>query len=211
MGNGITTGGEAITVIIIEDIGNKAEKHTMKHLYFESHGIYWERQPLPVGDYILANDAVLDVIARKQKRGVAIKKLDFLGSYKVSVDTKCEMQEIIGNVCGDQHERFRDECILAQNNGIKLYVLIQNEDGISEISDLETWENPRAYIKKWVTTPSKERRKVLKYPRATKGTTLAKVMRTMEEKYGCKFLFCTPEEQGKKVVELLNMEADYGK
>ena len=198
-------------MIIIEDKANKEGKHIEKHLYFESHGIYWERYPLPVGDYILANDAVLDVIARKQARGIEIKKADFFGTYKTTVDTKCEMQEIIGNVCGDQHERFRDECILAQNNGIKLYVLIQNEDGISDISDLETWDNPRLYMQKWVTTPSKERRKVLKYPRATKGTTLAKVMRTMEEKYGCKFLFCTPEEQGKKVVELLNMEADYGK
>ena len=53
--------------IVIEDKAQQEGKHKLKHLYFESHGIYWERYPLPAGDYILANDGVLDVIARKQK------------------------------------------------------------------------------------------------------------------------------------------------
>ena len=46
--------------------------------------------------------------------------MDFLGSYDMAVDTKKDMQEIVGNICGVQHARFRDECILAQKNGITL-------------------------------------------------------------------------------------------
>lgn len=149
------------------------------------------------------NEAVEDVIRRKEKRGVPLKKMDFLGSYKKAVDTKRDLQEIIGNICGAQHDRFRDECILAKNNGIQLYVLVENEDGIKDTKDLNAWENPRVKIQKWVTTPSGQRRKVLKYPHATKGDTLAKAMDTMEEKYGVKFLFCHPDEAGERVLSIL--------
>lgn len=193
-------------MIVIEDKGQQDKKHEMKYLYFESRSIYWERYPLPCGDYILGNDAVMDVIARKQKRGLEPKKMDFLGTYSVCVDTKKDIQEIIGNVCGKQHARFRDECILAQNNGIKLFILVENLDCVKSIDDLEMWSNPRLKTQKWITTPLGERRKVLKYPDATKGQTLAKAMRTMEEKYGVQFLFCRPEDAGAKIIELLTSE-----
>lgn len=199
-----------MAVIVIEDKGQQEKKHGLKHLWFENHGIYWERYPLPCGDYILGTEKVINIISRKQKRGLEPKKMDFLGTYTATVDTKKDLQEIITNICGEQHDRFRDECILAQNNGIKLIVLIENDDGVKSIDDLDSWSNPRARVKKWITTPSGTLMKVLKYPRATHGITLAKAMRTMEEKYGVQFLFCTPDEAGKRVIELLTMEADYG-
>lgn len=195
-------------MIILEDKGQQDKKHELKHLYFESHGIYWDRYPLPVGDYIVANEAVLDVIARKQKRGIDVKKMDFLGTYNVTVDTKKDIQEIIGNICGKEHDRFRDECIAAQNNKIKLYVLIENHDNVKCIGNLEHWNNPRVKMQKWITTPDGERRKVLKHPDATKGVTLAKAMRTMEKRYGVTFKFCTPEEAGAKILKLLNCGKD---
>lgn len=195
-------------MIVIEDKGQQDKKHELKHLYFEAHGIYWERYPLPVGDYVVANEQVLDVISRKQKRGTDVKKMDFIGTYNVTVDTKKDMQEIIGNICGPQHDRFRDECKLAQNNHIKLYVLIENKDGVKSIDDLEEWDNPRLHIQKWVTTPSRQRRKVLKYPDATKGITLAKAMKTMQEKYDVEFKFCHPEEAGEQILALLNVKVE---
>lgn len=194
-------------MVIIEDKGQHDKKHIAKHFYFESHGIYWERYPLPVGDYILVNDKVFDLLVRKQKRSIDVKKMDFLGTYDVTVDTKKDIQEIIGNVCGKEHARFRDECIVAQNNGIKLYVLIENADRVQSIDDLVDWDNPRSKLQRWITTPSGERRKVLKYPDATKGGTLAKAMRTMQERYGVIFMFTTPEESGKQIISLLSKEA----
>ena len=188
---------------IVEDKGQQAKKHEIKHRWFSENNINLLNMPLPVGDYILLTDTVEDVIKRKEKRGIPVKKMDFLGSYKICVDTKKDIQEIISDICGKQHERFRDECILAKNNGICLYILIENKDGIKCIDDLLLWDNPRAKMQKWVTTPSGQRRKVLKYPKATSGETLSKAMLTMEEKYDVKFLFCKPEEAGERILELL--------
>ena len=120
-----------MSVIIVEDKSQQAGKHENKHRWFDSHDVELLQAPLPVGDYILCTDAVEDVIQRKAKRGVDLKKLDFLGSYKVCVDTKRDMTEIEGNICGKQHDRFKDECVLAQNNGIQLYVLVENQVGNS--------------------------------------------------------------------------------
>lgn len=191
---------------IIEDKAQQAGKHELKHEWFQGHDVSVRQAPLPVGDYILLTDAVTDVIKRKEKRGVPLKKMDFLGSYKTSVDTKKDLQEIISNICGKQHARFRDECILAKNNGIQLHVLVENTDGIMSVEDLKNWVNPRSKMQKWVTTPSKQRRKVLRYPDATKGETLAKAMLTMEEKYGVKFLFCHPDEAGEKILKVLTQQ-----
>lgn len=194
-----------MSLIIIEDKGQVENKHIAKHLYFEQNGIYWERYPLPVGDYILYNDAVADVIARKQKRGIEVKKMDFLGTYNVCVDTKKDMQEIVGNICGQQHARFRDECILAQNNGIKLYVLIENTDRIKCVEDVFHWQNPRMhrYNKiKYMHNLGKWQNIALPKAPPTKGEQLAKAMLSMQLKYGVKFLFCRPDESGKKIVEI---------
>ena len=192
-------------MIIIEDKAQQDKKHIAKHMYFEQNGIYWERYPLPVGDYILYNDAVADVIARKQKRGIEVKKMDFLGTYNVCVDTKKDMQEIVCNICGQQHARFRDECILAQNNGIKLYVLIENTDRIKCVEDVFHWQNPRMhrYNKiKYMHNLGKWQNIALPKAPPTKGEQLAKAMLSMQLKYGVKFLFCRPDESGKKIVEI---------
>jgi len=198
-------------MIVIEDKAQQDGKHRLKHDYWDKSEICWQRFPLPVGDYIIANKQVLDVIERKQKRDIEVKKMDFLGTYKQSVDTKKDMQEIVGNICGQQHGRFRDECILAQNNNIKLYVLIENTDGIKELEDVFKWQNPRMHrynkiaymhrLGKWENIP---------LPKAapTNGPTLAKAMLTMQAKYGVEFHFCRPEEAGKRILELLEVDED---
>ena len=149
------------------------------------------------------DEKVEDVLNRKKHRGIDVKKLDLLGSYKVSVDTKRDIAEIIGNICGPQHDRFRDEVILAQRNQIKLYVLVENADGVSTLADLDRWENPRAKMKKWIRGEDGSRKQVPVSPNATKGSTLAKAMRTMQEEYDVRFLFCRPEETGREILELL--------
>lgn len=193
-------------MVIIEDKGQQEGRHTLKHVCWEKSGVYWERYPLPVGDYILGSPPVLDVIARKQKRGIDVKKMDFLGTYSVCVDTKKDMQEITGNICGKQHDRFRDECILAQNNGIRLIVLIENTEGVQTLADVPNWHNPRAKIMRWITLPDGRKKRVQAYPDATQGETLFKAMNTMQDKYGVKFLFCRPEDAADEVVRLLTAE-----
>lgn len=212
-------------MILLEDKGQQAGKHNEKNRYWLERGIEVVQAPLPVGDYICANNKVMDLILRKKKRGIALKKMDFLGTYDVCVDTKKDIQELVGNVCGKQHARFRDECILAQNNGIKLYVLVQNVGGlvkgtrdvhnhtITKLEELENWKNPRLFEMKnsdeiigyWKSGKPRYKR-VQKNPNATRGETLMKACRTMQEKYGVEFVFCHNSEQGAKVLELLGME-----
>lgn len=193
-------------VLIIEDKGQKEGLHILKNRYFKSHDMEVLRAPLPVGDYIIATDKVMDVIKRKTARKMELKKMDFLGTYDVSVDTKKDMQEIVGNICGKAHPRFRDECILAQNNGIKLYVLIENTDKVYSVNDVFTWHNPRvdrynniAYMH----TLGKLLNVSLPKTKPTSGKVLAKAMLTMQLKYGVEFVFCRPEDAGAKVIELL--------
>lgn len=188
---------------IIEDKGQQAGRHEIKHSWFKRNNVNFNQMPLPVGDYILLTDSVADVISRKEKRGIPVKKMDFLGTYDICVDTKRDIQEVVGNICGKQHERFRDECILAQNNGIQLYVLVENKDNITNLEELEHWKNPRLKLCKWVTTPTGEKKRVPKHPYATSGKTLSKAMVTMEEKYGVKFLFCDPMNAGEEIIKIL--------
>ena len=193
-------------LLLIEDKGQKEGQHILKNRYFENNEIEVLRAPLPVGDYIIADDKVSDVIHRKAKRNMEVKKMDFIGTYAVAVDTKKDMQEIIGNICGKSHPRFRDECILAQNNGIKLYVLIENADGVKSVEDVFKWRNPRLerYNRiKYMQSCGKWLNASIPITPPTSGKTLAKSMLTMQLKYGVEFVFCRPEEAGKKIIELL--------
>ena len=105
----------------------------------------------------------------------------------VTIDTKASMEEIAANIGGKEHARFREECKLAQRIGAQLIILVENRDGISSISDVPRWVNPNP-------------RKVAQ---SIEGPRLAKAMRTMSERYGVRFMFCTPEEAGQRVLEIL--------
>ena len=191
---------------ILYDKAQKEGKHELKHRSIIRQGYELVPMPLPVGDYVLVNDKIQDVIDRKEKRGIPVKKMDLLGTYDICIDTKFDIQELVGDVCGKSHERFRDECILAQNNGIKLIILVEDNGGYCDrketiynkpvacIDDLFHWKNPRLFIR----YKGKQ-----KYPRATKGQTLAKALITMKNKYGCEFLFTRKENAGAEVIRLL--------
>lgn len=195
-------------MIIYEDKGNKEGKHIAKNEWWALQGVEVVRIPLPIGDYVLNNQKIEDVVNRKSKRGIEVKKLDLLGTYNRCVDTKKDIQELIMDV-QSEHERFRDELILAKNNSIKLYILVENESRYADyrktiwnpsvrcIDDLNEWKNPRLFIKK-------NGKPV--YPKAMPGTQLAKICHTIEQKYGCVFVFCKPDESAKKIIDLLQGE-----
>lgn len=196
-------------MILISDKAQQSGKHVIKERYWSDNGVEVLYHPLPVGDYIIANDKVMDVITRKEKRGIETKKLDFLGTYSVVVDTKRDMSEIEGDIVGKQHARFRDELILAQNNGIKLYILIENTDKITSINDVFHYTSPRR-LRWFKYTKLHEYGKALsvvlpKQPPVS-GEQLAKAMLTMQYKYGCEFVFCHPQDAGARVIELLKGE-----
>lgn len=190
---------------LIEDTNNKIGKHILKNKRWLENGITVARYRLPVGDYILMNDKVRDVIDRKAKRGISVKMLDFLGTFNVCCDSKQSIQELVMDF-QQEHERFRDSLILARNNNIKLYIVVENDfQWISQkknifntpvrcIKDLYRWKNPRAFIFKGGKQA---------YPNCAKGSWLAKCCTTCEEKYGCKFVFCKPDESAEIILKIL--------
>lgn len=172
-------------MIILEDTRQQDSKHKAKERWFSEHGVEVRRTKLYCGDYTLPTD------------------------QSVCIDTKRDIQELVGDICGTQHTRFRDECIRAQESGIKLIILVENEGKviysrkgtvvenhtIRELKDLHKWVNPRL----WIFKNGKQ-----KYPNATKGITLQKACMTMQKKYGVEFQFCSPDEAAEKIVEILN-------
>lgn len=112
-----------------------------------------------------------------------------------------------------RHGFFHRGLKRAQNSGIKLYVLVENSDGVKSLEDLFKWINPRLNI--WINSKTAiglykngqvKYKKVQKYPSAMSGEKLAKACITMHEKYGVEFRFCTPEESGAMILKLLGNE-----
>ena len=133
-----------------------------------------------------------------EKMGIEVVRSKLLfGDYQnpqnpsIAIDTKKDIQELIGDLTKD-HERFKRELQLAKKCGAKLIILIEDEQ-VSCINDLYTWYNWR----------------LKKSPKATKGSTLAKMLYTIEnntEDYNCQFLFVKKAECGAKIIELLTRQ-----
>lgn len=116
----------------------------------------------------------------------------YVGDYadpfnqRVVVDRKQNLTEVCGNLC-QQHERFRAELLRAQEAGIRLIIIVEHGHGIRSMEDVERWKNPRARYS----------------PGATTGAQLAKIMRTMAERYGIEWRFCDKKETGREIIRAL--------
>lgn len=169
-------------MIILEDTRQQTGKHDNKASYFKKNGIEVKRTKLYVGDYTLPTN------------------------QSICIDTKQDIGELISDLV-DQHDRFRDECIRAQEAGIKLIILVEHDGEycdyrktiwnkpVRKLEDLAQWKNPRAFI---------FRGGKQLYPRATKGVTLLKMCSTMQKKYGVEFQFCESGVCGKRIMEILS-------
>lgn len=109
---------------------------------------------------------------------------------KIAVDTKANVEEIAQNIGGREHARFREECKLARKLGGQLIILVENEHGYRFIDDVGAWVNPN----------------IRKTARSINGERLAKAMHTMSERYGVRFEFCAPEDSGRRILELLEID-----
>lgn len=148
---------------IIEDTRQQKGKHEIKHKCFDDMGVGLITCTLPFGDYAKPP--------------------------KISVDTKRNMAEIAQNIGGasSEHQRFKRECIKAKEAGCQLIILVENEDGITDISEVHNWVNTD----------------IIYRPKAITGERLEKAMFTMRERYGVRFEFCRPEESASRIMELL--------
>lgn len=151
-------------MIIIEDSRQKPDKNKHIRDQLEELGCKVIRSKMLVGDYQIANKG--DIV----------------------IDTKYGLGEVESNLFHD-HERFRNECILARDAGIKLIVLVQ-EPKVSSVSEVFSWYNPALRYRKT----------------AANGRKLGKTMLSMTNKYGVIWEFATKKTVGNRIVELLGGE-----
>lgn len=146
---------------IQEDTRQKVGEHEIKHQWFSDNGVGIVRCKLPFGDYAPIPP--------------------------VSIDTKRNMDEIAQNICGKEHRRFINECKAARAAGCALIILVENDLGITDLSQVHTWINPRSIYS----------------DKCVQGDRLQKAMETISERYGVRFMFCRPEESAKIILETI--------
>lgn len=154
----------AACAVVLEDTRNKPAKNAHIREQLEALGYKVIRQCLNCGDYTWALD------------------------QHITVDTKASMNEVESNLIHD-HERFRAECVRAQELGAKLVILIQDPK-LKSVGDVFSWYNIR---RKWS-------------PKAATGTQLAKMMMSMTKKYGVEWRFAPKDKLGEEIVKILGGE-----
>lgn len=115
-----------------------------------------------------------------------------LDNPRLIIDRKQNLTEVAANVC-QGHERLLNEIKRAKENGIQLIFLIEHSEQIKSIDDVHKWYNPRLTLSQ----------------RAVTGEKLERILKTMQRKYQTKFLFCSKEETGKRIIELLSENASH--
>lgn len=107
----------------------------------------------------------------------------FYKDYSVLIDTKKDLEEISSNLCNTQnHERIKREIAKAKELGCNDFIFLIANNKIKTLNDLKQWKSKRTKVK---------------------GVTLVKIMQTMKQRYGIRFIVVPKKDMGKKVVELL--------
>lgn len=154
--------------VLLEDTRQHRDKHEAKHEWWAREGLALVRSKIAFGDYCLPPE--------------------------VAVDTKASIAELAYDI-DQEHARFRRELVGARDAGCKLYVLVENDDGVTSLSDLAGWiESQEDFALR------------VQAKRRLKGDRLAKACATMADRYGVTFLFCAPEDAARIVCELLGVE-----
>lgn len=108
-----------------------------------------------------------------------------LNDTKVIIDLKANLEEIAHNLCNTlEHQRIHREIDRAREIGCEHFIFLIKEEKIKTIEDLQKWKSKRTKVK---------------------GDTLLKIMQTMKERYGVRFIIVPKKDMGKKIIELLNL------
>lgn len=104
-------------------------------------------------------------------------------NYKTIIDKKSGLLELSGNLCRtSEHERVKREIFKARELGCVDFIFLICENKINTVEDIANWTNKNTQVK---------------------GSTLLKIMCTMKERYGVKFIIVPKKQIGAKIVELL--------
>lgn len=99
---------------------------------------------------------------------------------KVAIDLKKDLLELANNL-GKDHARFFRE-VLRVKNEMRCDLVVLVREPLQSLEEVKAWSNPRSQVK---------------------GETLYKIMRTMTERYGVLWRFCSRENAGQKILSIL--------
>lgn len=103
--------------------------------------------------------------------------------FKTIIDKKDGLLELSGNLCKTtEHERINREIQRAKDLGCENFIFLIQDNKIKSAEDIINWTSPHTRVK---------------------GSTLYKIMQTMKERYGVRFIICPKKDMGKKIIELL--------
>lgn len=144
------------------------------------------------GAYHLLTDDDADIFVER-------KIDDFCRVWNLSEETRSLMHTLYVK----RHGSFHRELKRAQNNGIKLIILVENRDNVNEVRDLAHWSDKAAW-KRYNIQMNRFRKGLGRRPAEPQsGAVLMKALLTMESKYGVEFQFCRPEESAERIVKIL--------
>lgn len=117
-----------------------------------------------------------DYMALRYDNGFAL-------DYSTLIDTKKDLEEISSNLCNAaNHERIKREIERAKELGCSNFIFLIGDNKVKHLADIQNWRSPHTKVR---------------------GYVLLKIMQTMTERYGVRFIFCQRKDMGSKIIELL--------
>ena len=142
--------------------------------------------------------AIVKILAEFDRQGVkyvrrALNFADYFNPDRPDtvIDRKQNLLEVAGNVVQDR-KRFLREVERCDKSGCHMIVLIEHSNRIRRLEDVIGWKNPRLKVS----------------PLADSGERLFRIMKAMEIKYGIEWQFCSKQQTGKRIIELLRSDED---
>ena len=103
--------------------------------------------------------------------------------YTTIIDKKDGLLELAGNLCHTQeHERIKREIAKARELGCIDFIFLIQDNKIKSTEDIANWTSPHTKVK---------------------GATLLKIMSTMKEKYGVRFIIVPKKNMPEMILKLL--------
>ena len=137
--------------------------------------------------------AIVKILAEFDRQGVeyvrrALNFADYFNPEKpgVVIDRKQNLLEVAGNVVQGRN-RFLREVERCDRAGCKMIVLVEHSARIRELKDVIGWKNPRLKVS----------------PLAVSGERLYRILFAMSLRYGIEWQFCSKDQTGKRIIEIL--------
>ena len=132
----------------------------IKH-WFDEHGLEYREQKLNCGDYMVEGGTC-------------------------SVDRKQNLEECAQNLMNRKdHSRFWKEVRRAQEQGIKLIILVEHGENIQSMQDVARWRSKFSPVS---------------------GRALVDEMFRVQMAYGVEWRFCDKRDTGREIVRILSGE-----